>query len=115
VGSFGNLAVALRDAGELEKAEPLFLTAIELAEAIWPLDFPEIAHIRSEYGVWQVRNQLYDEAEATLLAAHEDLSGHADRPPTIRTLRGLVELYEAWGRTEEAARWQRVVDDKGRS
>jgi len=50
----------------------------------------------------------YVEAEEELLAVHKRM--HDRRGPqhhfTQMAIRSLVDLYEAWGKPEQAARWQ---------
>lgn len=57
----------------------------------------------------------YDEAEATLLRSLEELEAvHGpDHPNPLATRRALSELYTAWGRDADAARY-RVPEDTGR-
>jgi serine/threonine protein kinase len=60
----------------------------------------------------------FKDAEPLALSAYNGLKAMADKlsPALLRfeldALKRLVELYDAWDRVEEAAKWQRVLDEQ---
>lgn len=64
--------------------------------------------LRGELGDCLTRMARYAEAEEQLLEAHRvlDATVGADHMRTIRAVRALVDLYEAWGKPEKATRWR---------
>ena len=67
----------------------------------------------------QVTEQKFAEAAALIVSALEGMKQAAAANPTlaqarIRVAAGrLVDLYTAWGKPDEAAKWQRLVRDQG--
>jgi hypothetical protein len=62
--------------------------------------------------------QRYSEAESLLLAGYEGLKQRAGTiPPQAKDLRlqeaveRLVRLYEAWGKSDQAANWKKVLEE----
>ena len=100
-----NVASALRDMGKLDQAEALFRTAIETAKRILPAGDRMIAKYQSAYGACLTKLERYQEAQEHLLGAYERLKetlGEGEQ----QTLQRLVELYEAWGNSDQAAQWR---------
>jgi tetratricopeptide (TPR) repeat protein len=58
----------------------------------------------------------YDEAESLLLAGYEGLKHHedtipeGDKPRITKALERLVKLYEAWGKKDKEAKWQKELE-----
>ncbi|MEE8154216.1 MAG: serine/threonine-protein kinase [Phycisphaerales bacterium] len=105
IGSMVNLALAWREMGKLEQAEALCREAIETAMRVLPADDRIIAMCQSGYGACLTKLEQFPEAEERLLAAYERLKetiGEGEQ----QTLQRLVELYEAWGKPDEAAQWR---------
>jgi len=57
--------------------------------------------------------QRFDEAEAELLGAYGVLSADEEKPPTTRTLRRIIELYDTWGKPDNAAQWRAKLSEPG--
>jgi WD40 repeat protein len=60
----------------------------------------------------------YGDAEPLLRAGYEGVKQHqAEIPPPVRSVRltealqRLVRLYDAWGKPDEAARWQKALEE----
>jgi tetratricopeptide (TPR) repeat protein len=60
----------------------------------------------------------YADAEPLLRAGYEGVKQHqAEIPPPVRSVRlsealqRLVHLYDAWGKPDEAARWQKALEE----
>jgi Tfp pilus assembly protein PilF len=60
----------------------------------------------------------FQDAEPLALSAHKGLKALADKlPPAARrfeldALERLIELYDAWDKVEEAAKWRRKLDEQ---
>jgi tetratricopeptide (TPR) repeat protein len=60
----------------------------------------------------------YTEAEPLLRSGYEGLKQHRDaipphaKPRLTKALKRLVQLYEAWGKDAEAARWRKELPDQ---
>jgi eukaryotic-like serine/threonine-protein kinase len=73
-------------------------------------------HLKSLLGGVLSDQKKYAEAEPLLLAGYEGLKRREARIPEAgkvrltEALQRLVRLYEAWGKTEEAARWKGRLD-----
>ncbi len=105
IGAMVNLASAWRDMGKLDQAEALCREAFETAKRVLPASDRLIAKCRSGYGACLTKLDRSPEAEEHLLAAYErlkDTMGEAEP----RTIERLVELYEAWGKSDQAAQWR---------
>ncbi len=69
----------------------------------------------SELGEALLDQKKYAEAEPLLTSGYEGLKRHEadippdDRPRVARALQRLVKLYRAWGRPDEAKRWQEAL------
>jgi hypothetical protein len=81
-----------------------------------PDDFPTF-NARSHLGAALVGQQKHAEAESLLLAGYEGMKQREQAvEPRARdlhlrvALERLVELYDAWGKGAEAARWRMVLE-----
>jgi tetratricopeptide (TPR) repeat protein len=106
-------ATLLVDLGEPGAAEPLLREAVGLRRAALPSGDWRTAASESELGYCLGVQGRYAEAEPLLLAAYDALKDNPGRRrETRRTLRRIVRLYEAWGRDEEAGRYQAVLESE---
>ena len=69
------------------------------------------AEFMRHYGICLTRLGRFEEASRHL---HEALdlfvdAGGADHPRVRQTKEGLVEMYEQWGKSEDAASWRREI------
>jgi tetratricopeptide (TPR) repeat protein len=94
--------------GDSESAEPLLRKALnlrrqELAEDDW-----RVAVAGSALGDCLTRLGRYDEAESLVVESYLRLkAAQGDRAlTTIQALRGIITLYESWGKPEQAAEWR---------
>ncbi len=110
IGSMLNLASAWREMGKLDEAEALFTKALETAKRVLPAGDRMIANCQSGYGVCLTKLEQFPEAQEQLLAAYERIKGTIGEGEQ-RTLKRLVELYEAWGKAEEAEKWRALVEE----
>ena len=101
-------AAALRDMGKLDQAEPLYNQAFETAKRVLPADDRSIPQYRSAYGACLTMLERYEEAEEHLLAGYQGLKEALgeEHKQTREALQQLAELYDAWGKPEQAAEWR---------
>jgi serine/threonine protein kinase len=97
------------------EAEPLARAGV----AIWEKKDPdawETFGSKSLFGACLLGLRKYAEAEPQLLQAYQGLKERESRIPIggrqspIRTLEDLVQLYEAMGKKDEAARWRKELE-----
>ena len=100
------LARLYREAGALDAAERAQREALDRTRTYSDnaineaMDVSHLADILREKGAFR-------EAESLLLDSHRALEASAAPPMERRQIaRGLAALYDAWGRSEEAARWR---------
>ncbi|UCG33396.1 MAG: serine/threonine protein kinase, partial [Phycisphaerales bacterium] len=110
-----NLAWLYNSERRFAEAEPLLAEAVEAvrsAEGGLPEGHWFTGVLLARYGVCLRGLDRYDEAESVLLEGHEILES-ARGPTHERTLgavRSLVDLYDAWGKAEEAAAWRAELE-----
>jgi tetratricopeptide (TPR) repeat protein len=103
-----NLACLLREDGRAAEAEPLFWQVNgQAARLLTPEDW-RAARMQVEYGRCLVDLHRFDEAEPCLVAGHAALVAalHADDARVLKARGHLVDLYEAWGKPDQAAAWR---------
>jgi hypothetical protein len=64
--------------------------------------------MHSTHGRCLTKAERFAEAETELTGAHaifHEIFG-PDNRRTVAVVRGLLELYDAWGRPDQAAEWQ---------
>ena len=103
-----NLARVMAAQGDHTAAEPLFAEALAIFAGVYPPDHWQPAQVRVYYGASLKARGRYREAEGQMLAGHaaleKSLGGEHER--TRAAAAGLAELYGAWGRPAEAARFR---------
>jgi tetratricopeptide (TPR) repeat protein len=110
-----NLASLYVDQGHYAEAEPLLAAAVDGARRSLREQHPTIAEYLADYGACLTRLERYGEVETGLLEAHQTLSaalGPAHKK-TIKSVRFLIALYDAWGKPDSAAQWQAKLDAAG--
>ena len=115
VPTFGLLAALYEAWGKpeeatrwLEELESIRRRRLEAALAEGGAEDFDTGCRRGELGECLTRMGRYAEAEEQLLEAHRVLDAAVgdDHIRTIRAVRALVDLYEAWGKPAEAAEWR---------
>jgi serine/threonine protein kinase len=97
--------------GRPAQAEPLLREVLAIRERKAPADW-RTAAIRGLLGGSLLGQKKYAEAEPFLLRGYEGLKAHeAEVPPRSRkslaeTAARIVQLYDAWGRKDQAAEWR---------
>jgi serine/threonine protein kinase/tetratricopeptide (TPR) repeat protein len=103
---------ALLDGQAYADAEPLLRESLSLGEQQVP-DAWVTHHARSLLGGVLLGQQKYADAEPLLVQGYEGLKRRAaeippwDQPSLSTALGRLVQLYDAWGRHDEAAKWRK--------
>jgi serine/threonine protein kinase/Flp pilus assembly protein TadD len=101
------LGAILTAAGKAADAEPLLREGLEIRRNVLPKGHWAVADAESLLGGCLAERKRYADAEPLLKTSYEDLQKDERVPP--RVLREaharLVQLYEAWGKPEEAKAW----------
>jgi tetratricopeptide (TPR) repeat protein len=95
--------------GRCAEAEPHLREAVEIAQAKYPPGHPSITAAQSSLGECLVRQKRYADAEPLLRAAAERPAGARPEPNT-QALQRLVDLYSAWGKSDQAVRWRERLE-----
>ena len=107
-----NLAASLIERGDFVEAETLAREALEIYRVAAPEDPGPIAAAESTLGAALAGLGRYEEAEPLLEGSYRILKEiKSERLLAVRdTLRRLVGLYEAWGKSEEAAGYRDLLE-----
>ncbi len=108
----GTLASLLHDRGNLAGAIDAQQESMDVLRADRGLDDPSVAYSAVKLAGFLREQGSFERAEQLLLSARDALDGsdHAERHGAPPVASALVELYEAWGRPDEVARWQEQVE-----
>jgi hypothetical protein len=96
-------------------AEGVLREGLTLADTNWPADWHTF-QLKSLLGASLLGQKRYAEAEPLLLAGYEGKKQrHAEIPAQAKkvvteALDQLVQLYDAWGKPEKAAKWRAERD-----
>jgi eukaryotic-like serine/threonine-protein kinase len=107
---------ALLDAKAYAAAEPLLRESLSLGEKLGP-DAWDTHRARSLLGGVLLGQQKYAAAEPLVLNGYEGLrQTQAGIMPCVKdvtlwdALERLVQLYDAWGKPDEAAKWRKELE-----
>jgi serine/threonine-protein kinase len=103
--TLSNLATAYADRGRCDEALPLYRQVLDAYLKTLAPDHWMANRTRSHMGGCLTRLKRYREAEPLLLTAHAGLkAARGDQNDlTRRAVSRLIELYEAWGKPDQAA------------
>jgi tetratricopeptide (TPR) repeat protein len=110
------LGLSLLHVGKPEEAEPLLRENLAIRQQKTP-DEIGLFTAQSLLGGALLGQEKYAEAEPLLLAGYEGLKqGEAKIPAHFKirlteALERLVQLYDATGKTDEAAKWRKVFEE----
>jgi hypothetical protein len=90
----------------------MFPDVIRDLTAAYGLEHWVVANARSLYGVCLTRLERFEEAEVELLQAHALLADSGTTARRRRSAERLANLYAAWGKPEQTARWRTAADDE---
>jgi tetratricopeptide (TPR) repeat protein len=111
-----SLGLLLVDQKRFAEVVPVLEEAISIRASAPDSDPGAVAVMRTTQGRTLTRLKRFPEAEKALLAAHQTLAAPTDskRPTSPRaTLEALIELYDAWGRKDEATRYRSELEALG--
>jgi WD40 repeat protein/tetratricopeptide (TPR) repeat protein/tRNA A-37 threonylcarbamoyl transferase component Bud32 len=109
--SLVQLGIALLEQGKADKAEPVFRECLALREKAEPDSWVRF-NTMSFLGGCLLAQKKYAEAEPLLVQGYEGIMERGKTMPLVsrrrmtQALDRVVQLYEAWGKPEEAARWR---------
>ena len=94
--------------GAFEEAERLYRRAVTVRQNIHPAPHWRIAEARSRVGHALFRQRRYQDAEALLTDSYARLNADSGAIPESadRARAWLIELYDAWDRPRDAARYR---------
>jgi eukaryotic-like serine/threonine-protein kinase len=105
--TFITLGAVLASQGNFAEAAEHYGSAVQFYADLFPPDDSRLANARSQRGRCLTRLGQYEEAEQLLLEAHRALASTGATPPVLAlTVRGLGDLYEAWGKPEQSVHWR---------
>ncbi len=104
-----NHADLLREMGEVDESETLFRRCIELGIANLPTHHYMLGKYRSGYGELLRAAKRFEDAEPALEEGYQILNEQLgpQHKDTIRALDRLIQLYDDWGRPEQAEKWRK--------
>jgi tetratricopeptide (TPR) repeat protein len=113
-----NLGAAYARAGRLSEALALRTEALERGQKGEGSDGPDMLRRRGRLGVTYTKLYRPADAEPLLLEGYEGLRKEAGQvPPADRSrlladaLGRLVQLYDAWGKKDQADAWRKKLDE----
>src|SRR6185437_16004372 len=115
--SFRASALAVRGSRLLSQkkpleAEPKLRECLDIRQRIQPDDWTTF-DAKSMLGEALLDQKKYADAEPLLLSGYEGLKQHEAKIPSqekvhrTKALERLVQLYEAWGKNDKAAKWRK--------
>jgi serine/threonine protein kinase/tetratricopeptide (TPR) repeat protein len=114
-GLLAQLGLFLLQAGQPAEAEPVLRECLQIREQKLPDDWTTF-NTRSMLGGALLGQQKYAEAEPPLVQGYEGMKQRGAKiPPPAKVrlteaLERLVQLYEAWGKPDEAAKWRKELE-----
>ncbi len=111
VGTMEGLACILMQQGELDEADRLFTKSLELVRTLRPLNKDQVARFCMHHGTCLMRLRRPDESERLLLESFELFKAlyGMTHERTRSSLRLLIDLNKALGRTERAAEFEALL------
>jgi tetratricopeptide (TPR) repeat protein len=107
-----SLGRCLLHTGKPADAEPVLRECLAIREKKDPDDWKAF-HTKSLLGVALLGQKKYADAEPLLVAGYEGMKRREDKMPQedkarlIESLERLVQLYDAWGRKDNADEWRK--------
>jgi Tfp pilus assembly protein PilF/tRNA A-37 threonylcarbamoyl transferase component Bud32 len=108
----GVLGSVLIDHGKAAEAEPLLRECLDGRRKTLPAGHWRTAEAETLLGSCLAAQKKFADAEPLLLAGNQNLqkAQGSTEEELAKARRRLVRLYEAWGRSAEAARWQHAPE-----
>jgi tetratricopeptide (TPR) repeat protein len=118
--SMNNLALAYQKNGDFAKAELALRELLVIRQKKQP-DAWTTFNTQAHLGASLLGQKRYADAEPLLLAGYEGMKQHeAKIPPRgkvrlTEALERLVQLYDAWGKPEQAQKWRKELEETKRA
>jgi tetratricopeptide (TPR) repeat protein len=115
LNSMNSLALVYQKNGDFAKAELILRECLTLRQTKQP-DAWATFDTQSQLGGSLLGQKNYAEAERLLLAGYEGMKQREAKIPTnakkylTEALERLVQLYDAWGKPEQAATWRTKLE-----
>jgi tetratricopeptide (TPR) repeat protein len=108
-GTLAELGSLLTKGGRAKEAEPLLRECLAIREKKLPSGHWRIAAARSLLGGSLAGQEKFGEAEPLLLAGYEAFTKTTGAPAqrVAEALDRVIELYEKWGKPEQAEAWRK--------
>ena len=105
----GNYGLLLLDRGDVTRSEPLLREAFAATRQIRPEGHPGAVRPALALAKWHMRTRKFEEAERLSIEGDRQLAAlyGASHPLRIKVLDQIIELYQAWGRKDEAEKYRR--------
>jgi tetratricopeptide (TPR) repeat protein len=114
--TLGSLGECLLRQDEYAQAEPLLRESLAVFEVKLP-DSWKTSQIQSRLGMAMLGQGRFAEAEPLLVRSYDALTAQEQQIPALSrnivkdTGDRLVQLYEAWGRSDRAAEWRKRLPE----
>src|SRR5262249_52899030 len=107
--TLGDLGYWLTIDSRAEEAEPLLRECVAIREKVLPTDHWQVLSARSLLGGCLAAQGKFAEAEPLLLAGCQGLTQLQGAPvkPVAKAFDRVIELYEKWGKPEQAEAWRK--------
>ena len=102
------LASTLKAASKWEESAAIYAAVMQKADRMLGSEHPMLARFMRDAGLVQLGLTRYEEAETLLLRAHAIAAAalEPDHPQVVETIDALIELYDLWGKPDEAWEWR---------
>ena len=114
-GALASLARTLLDQQKFAEAEPHVRESLQICQKNIP-DELLTYDAQSLLGRSLAGQQKYEEAEPLLLSGYQGMKQREDKIPAAGKFRvtealdGLIQLYDDWGKPEEAQKWREKLE-----
>jgi tetratricopeptide (TPR) repeat protein len=105
------LGQLLVDHGRAAEAEPLLREAVVVYTATLGAEHIRTADAQMWLGLCLTARAQYEQAEAALLPSLAIIEAGGEASMTQRAVQALADLYEAWGRPDQAAPYRARLTD----
>ncbi|MEE9131885.1 MAG: serine/threonine-protein kinase [Phycisphaerales bacterium] len=112
--ALSQLGRILVQAGQYDRAEPLLRESLAISRRKLPTGHWQTIRNQVVLAHILVQQQRYDQAEALYLDSYSQFAETlgASHVRTVGSLQGIVDLYDAWGMPDKAAKWRANLPDE---